>query len=247
MTLVLSVFPGLGLLDSAFEREGFCVVRGPDILWGGDIRRFHPPRGSFDGVIGGPPCQSHSVLAHLARSQGYRVAEDLIPEFVRVVTDAEPVWFLRENVPKAPVPTIEGYDQQVLVWDNRWLGEVQRRRRQFIWGRRQGAGIAKITLPDVGLEAIDAAPCVTAQGTVWDRRRGGPKVNVSRETLRESLVLQGLPADYLDHTPLTVKGAMRMVGNGVPLPLGRAVARAIREVLAKTDERLPLNDQRKGL
>lgn len=43
--LILSLFPGIGLLDMAFEEEGFCVVRGPDLLWGGDIRRFHPPAG----------------------------------------------------------------------------------------------------------------------------------------------------------------------------------------------------------
>jgi hypothetical protein len=48
--LVLSLFPGIGLLDMAFEEEGFCVVRGPDLLWGGDIKNFHPPRGKFNGV-----------------------------------------------------------------------------------------------------------------------------------------------------------------------------------------------------
>lgn len=37
--LVLSLFPGIGLLDMAFEQEGFCVVRGPDVLWGGDVRK----------------------------------------------------------------------------------------------------------------------------------------------------------------------------------------------------------------
>lgn len=31
--LVLSLFPGIGLLDMAFELEGFCIVRGPDVLW----------------------------------------------------------------------------------------------------------------------------------------------------------------------------------------------------------------------
>src|SRR6266852_4876882 len=62
---VLSLFPGIGLLDMAFEEEGFCVVRGPDLLWGGDIRRFHPPAGKFDGVIGGPPCQMFSRMRHL--------------------------------------------------------------------------------------------------------------------------------------------------------------------------------------
>jgi Fe-S-cluster containining protein len=38
--LVLSMFPGIGLLDMAFELEGFFVVRGPDVLWGVDARRF---------------------------------------------------------------------------------------------------------------------------------------------------------------------------------------------------------------
>jgi hypothetical protein len=42
--LVLSLFPGIGLLDLAFEEEGFCVVRGPDLLWGGDVRSL-PPAG----------------------------------------------------------------------------------------------------------------------------------------------------------------------------------------------------------
>lgn len=60
--LVLSLFPGIGLIDRAFEEQGFVVVRGPDVLWGGDIRNFHPPAGKFDGVIGGPPCQTFSSL-----------------------------------------------------------------------------------------------------------------------------------------------------------------------------------------
>lgn len=53
--VVLSLFPGIGLMDRGFEEEGFCVVRGPDILWGGDIRRFRVPAGLFDGINGGPP------------------------------------------------------------------------------------------------------------------------------------------------------------------------------------------------
>jgi len=48
-SLVLSLFPGIGLLDMAFEEAGFCVVRGPDLLWGGDIHDFHPPAGKFEG------------------------------------------------------------------------------------------------------------------------------------------------------------------------------------------------------
>src|SRR5437016_11300690 len=92
--LVLSLFPGIGVLDRAFEEEGFCVVRGPDLLWGGDIRRFHVPAGRFEGVIGGSPCQAFSALVALIRHNGHRVADDLIPEFERVVCEAQPAWFL---------------------------------------------------------------------------------------------------------------------------------------------------------
>lgn len=63
--LVLSLFPGIGMLDMAFEEAGFCVVRGPDLLWGGDVRQFGPPAGKFDGVIGGPPCQFASSMSRL--------------------------------------------------------------------------------------------------------------------------------------------------------------------------------------
>lgn len=92
--LVLSLFPGIDLLGLAFERAGFCVVRGPDILFGGDVRRFTAPAGVFDGVIGGPPCQAHSNAGHIMGSK----AQDLIGEFVRVVDEAQPKWVVMENV-----------------------------------------------------------------------------------------------------------------------------------------------------
>ena len=103
--LVLSLFPGIGLLDMAFEEEGFCVVRGPDLLWGGDIKIFHPPAGKFDGVIGGPPCQPFSPLVHLVRANGREPKHgNLIPEFERVVYESECAWFLMEEVSQAPEP-----------------------------------------------------------------------------------------------------------------------------------------------
>ena len=42
--VVLSLFPGADLLGRAFEQLGFCVVRGPELLLGQDIRDFHVPR-----------------------------------------------------------------------------------------------------------------------------------------------------------------------------------------------------------
>src|SRR5687767_5879290 len=135
--LVLSLFPGIGLLDMAFEAEGFCVVRGPDVLWGGDIRRFHPPAGKFDGVIGGPPCQVFSKLSKMSGSdetRGQTRHGNLVPEFVRVVEASRPAWFLMENVPQAEEPKPEQYSVHKSYLNNRWLGEVQNRERCFWFG-----------------------------------------------------------------------------------------------------------------
>ena len=49
----------------------------------GDVRRFHPPAGRFDGVIGGPPCKGESNLAHLNGTPG----ETMRDEFRRVVEE----------------------------------------------------------------------------------------------------------------------------------------------------------------
>lgn len=139
--LVLSIFPGLGLLDRGFESEGFCVVRGPDPIWGGDIREFHPPVGVFDGVIGGDPCQSHSALANLVRAKGLEPSfPDLTPEYQRIIEAVRPRWFLRENVPKAPDVKSIGYDVRSFLLDN-WssFGEEQMRRRRFWFGTRDQA------------------------------------------------------------------------------------------------------------
>jgi len=123
--LVLSLFPGIGLLDQAFELEGYCVVRGPDLLWGGDVKEFHPPAGRFDGVIGGPPCQRFSRLAALVRhvyGEG-KLAENLIPEYERIVFEADPAWFAMENVPAAPEPAVDNYHVESQLVNNRHVPE----------------------------------------------------------------------------------------------------------------------------
>jgi DNA (cytosine-5)-methyltransferase 1 len=45
------------------------------------------------------------------------------------------------------------------------------------------------------------------------------------------LELQGLPPDFLEYAPFTVEGKRKAVGNGVPLPMGRAIARAVKAAL----------------
>lgn len=167
--LVLSLFPGADLLGMAFEAEGFCVVTGPDVLFGRDVRAFHPPPGRFDGVIGGPPCQPFSPLVHLIRANGYEPKHgNLIPEYERVVAEAEPRWSVMEESPFAPVPSVPGYAVSDFVLDNASLdagngmGLPQMRKRRFSFGVRGGAAIdlrqwiayAALELPDVGSAVV---------------------------------------------------------------------------------------------
>lgn len=219
--LVLSLFPGIGLLDRGFEEEGFCIVRGPDLLWGGDVRRFHPPPGRFEGVIGGPPCQVHSTMRSLQPRAGERHG-DLIPEFCRVVAEARPEWFVMENVPGAPEPSVEGYAVRSLLLNNRWVGGDQHRARRFSFGTSSGARL----VPDVvALESPVYADAVLAgHGSARSTRlkRGGSY------TVAEMCELQGLPPDFLKDSPFSVWGQRKVIGNGVPLPMGRAVAQAVR-------------------
>lgn len=380
MNFVLSLFPGLELLDRAFRSEGFFVVAGPDRLLGGDIREFHAPTGRFDGVIGGSPCQSFSALANLVRAKGLEPRfGNLVPEFERVVEEAQPLWFLHENVPRAPIPQPAGYAVRDFTVCNSsiegedGLGQEQERVRRFTFGIR-GAGPAPnllrwipraaLRLPAqlrsgaVSQTHVDNSPqakgrvrvngivrteapgqrrptkevlaersqtvdfetvaahalngstaempddftAVSPTGKVMRFRKpavladaretpvaiGGsskpklrlppltgengtkyetPRVRVppvcndhvdehrperlrqaaitgahqtsrrpkgghgERRSLPEMLRLQGLPEDLLDDQPFTAKAARKMVANGVPMPLGLAVARAVRMAL----------------
>jgi DNA (cytosine-5)-methyltransferase 1 len=222
--LVLSLFPGIGLLDMAFEEAGFCVVRGPDLLWGGDVRRFHPPAGRFDGVIGGPPCKWWSSASNIAKARGQNVQPDMIPEFVRCIEEARPTWFIMENVPRAPIPRVPGYQVCVHMVDANWFGADQRRIRRFTFGTPDGV---KLPLVSEALHSVPKHLTVTTRGQQWDALRQRPRSTASLATFRDALEAQGLPQDFLADAPFTSRGKWEVVGNGVPLAMGRAVARAV--------------------
>lgn len=352
--LVLSLFPGLELLDQAFREQGFCVVAGPDKLLGGDIRDFHPPGDRFDGVIGGSPCQAFSALANVVRAKGLEPRfGNLVPEFERVVSEAAPAWFLHENVLRAPVPKPPGYAVQDFELCNSsiegedGMGQEQERVRRFTFGVR-GAAVAPNLLrwiPRAALRLPAAArvggavsepvnnsaeakgrvrthtvqggndetpgnrvrtsavladqravpvalggsgkpkrsryrepplsgehgikqetprlrqgavthdttegrrdqerrlrraPIMADQGSglyrkgtitganAGERPRGGKS---ERRTIAEMLRLQGLSEDLLDEAPFTAKAKRRLIANGVPMPMGRAVAEAVVKAL----------------
>lgn len=202
--LVLSVFPGIDLFGRAFEAEGFCVVRGPDLLWGGDVRGFHPPMGKFWGVFGGSPCQDFSRLRR-GRATGYGV--EMLAEFRRVVEEAWPEWWLLENVPSCPDVMVDGYSWQRVDVNQGWYSGVNRL-RHFQFGSCSGRSMEV----EKGRVCRGLAPAALAHDS-----RG----------FAEVCRLQGLPAGF--RLPAFQIGeAVKAVGNGVPFVLGRTVARAIR-------------------
>jgi DNA (cytosine-5)-methyltransferase 1 len=228
VTLVLSLFPGIGLLDMAFEEEGFCVVRGPDLLWGGDIRRFHPPAGKFDGVIGGPPCQLFGGLANFSHRWVVK-PENLIPEYERVVREADPDWFLMENVPRAPIPEIPGFYHANRVLNTRWIGEEQDRVRRFTLGARRNFFGEFHFDGQVALESVEYERTLTSAHAGGRQRMRGTMKHYS---VARALELQGLPPDFFGHNnPLSEQGKKKVLAQGVPLPMGRAVAKAVKRAL----------------
>lgn len=242
--LVLSLFPGIGLLDMAFEEAGFCVVRGPDLLWGGDVRSFHPPAGKFDGVIGGPPCQAFSRLRHIVEANGYKTAPNLIPEYERVVNEARPRWFLMENVPDAPLPDT-GYETHSELVRDVWVGGETSRLRRFTFGTTSAYRAQLFRVETMALHRPDPDRAVTCDmrqvpvaigGSGKRKGLGGalPRSGTpsSANTMAE---LQGVPVEFVDrlreHGAFTSEAIKRGLGNGVPLPMGRAVAAAVKRAL----------------
>lgn len=235
--LVLSLFPGIGLLDRAFEEEGFTVVRGPDVLWGGDIRRFHPPAGKFDGIIGGPPCQAFSSMQNINRARGRQPSfGNLIPEFERCIREALPTWFVMENVPKAPIPAVEGYATWSTLLNNRQCfgtdgkAAKQNRVRRWVFGDHRTGARAALMIDTAVFENSEFQGAAIGHATSWSKVNSRPEGSMSEKHFRILCEKQCLPEGF-DIPPFKVEAKCKAVGNGVPLPMGRAIAKAVREAI----------------
>lgn len=216
--LVLSLFPGVGLLDRAFVEAGFCVVQAQDKITGGDIRDFSGILGRFNGIVAGPPCQGFSVAnSHRSNSAhpSVRNSREMLWHTVRLIHKCQPSWFLIENVPCVPDVRIDGYSIQRIPITDLECGGVQLRSRHIQFGSRNGDIIRPQRVNELKR----------------NRKKGRTPKSVTTKTDRWTDYPDLCRRQGLDK-PIELNGVYRThkfiwIGNGVPLRMGRILANAV--------------------
>jgi DNA (cytosine-5)-methyltransferase 1 len=162
---IVSLFSGAGGLDLGFKRVGFDIIWANEYdkdIWETHEKNFpetvldkrsivHIPSKDIpdcDGIIGGPPCQSWSEGGTLRGIDDKR--GQLFYEFIRILTDKKPLFFLAENVSgmlaKRHAPALLGikqmfsecgYDLSFSLLNAVDYGVPQDRKRVFFVGYRK--------------------------------------------------------------------------------------------------------------
>jgi len=166
---IISLFSGAGGLDLGFEKAGFKTIWANEYdkeIWETYEKNF--PHTFLDrrnikdipsneipeaiGLIGGPPCQSWSEAGKLKGIDDHR--GQLFFEFIRVLRDKKPLFFLAENVSgmlasrhNEALENIKkhfsdsGYDLYFKLLDANDYKVAQNRKRVFFIGFRKDLNI----------------------------------------------------------------------------------------------------------
>lgn len=191
---VISLFAGAGGLDLGFEKAGFKILYANEYdktIWK-TYEKNHPNTtlikenirkipdnvftGKVDGIIGGPPCQSWSEAGALKGLEDPR--GKLFFEYVRILKDKQPKFFLAENVKgmmanrhsKAVKEIVEafescGYDVTINLVNASDYSVAQDRKRVFYIGFRKDLDI-NFCFPSPTTSAKENK--LTFKDIIWD-------------------------------------------------------------------------------
>lgn len=195
---LISLFSGCGGLDLGFEKAGFQIPVANEFdksIWEtfkvnhpkshlieGDIRKVTKKDlaqfidGEVDGIIGGPPCQSWSEAGALRGINDAR--GQLFYDYIRILKDFEPKFFLAENVSgmlanrhseavKNIVSLFDdaGYDVSLTLVNAKDYGVAEERKRVFYIGFKKNLEI-DFSFPKGSTE--DDSKKITLRDVIWD-------------------------------------------------------------------------------
>lgn len=189
---IVSFFAGCGGLDLGFAQAGFKTIWANE--WDKEIWQTYEsnhPNTYLDrrdireipssdipdcvGIVGGPPCQSWSEAG---KQKGIKDDRGrLFLEYVRILQDKQPLFFLAENVSgmlhkkheqakKNIVAAFEeaGYQVNFKLLDSVNFDVPQNRKRVIFVGFRQDLE------REFDFELIEQKPAFTLKDTIWDLR-----------------------------------------------------------------------------
>ena len=192
---IISLFAGCGGLDLGFQQAGFNVLWANEYdrtIW--DTYEFNHPDTILDrrdirkinsdeipdciGIIGGPPCQSWSEAGAKRGIDDSR--GQLFWEYIRIVRDKQPLFFLAENVSGILAPRNReaftyilsqfeqiGYRVSFKLLNAKNFGVPQDRKRVIVVGYRESLGFG-FEFPEPGHEVL------TLKDAIFDLRAIAP-------------------------------------------------------------------------
>ena len=198
---VISLFSGCGGLDLGFEKAGFDIPVANEFdksIWStfkanhpkthlieGDVRNVNKSdisslyQGEFDGIIGGPPCQSWSEAGSLRGINDDR--GKLFFEYIRILKEFSPKFFLAENVSgmlanrhsdagKNIISLFDsaGYDVSLTLVNAKDYGVAEERKRVFYIGFRKDLNV-KFKFPKGS--TCGGEKKLTLRDIIWDLQK----------------------------------------------------------------------------
>ncbi len=200
---IVSLFSGAGGLDLGFEQAGFEIIYANEYdksIWETyeknhnafldkrDIREIKSREiPDCDGIIGGPPCQSWSEAGKM---KGFADARgQLFFEFIRILKDKQPLFFVAENVVGMLSSTHgdavqniikhfedSNYDVTLTLVNASNFGIPQDRKRVFYIGFRKDLKIKNFQL---NLEKQNKS---TLKDAIWDLKDTAMSAKVLNKT-----------------------------------------------------------------